>query len=113
MSYDAIVKYAKKKYPKTESVISIYSMEIIWVNKKLAKVSGYSQEELVDRSIRDIIVIDPSTLISLISGRDKETQIIKTKSGKRLKGTTAIKTFEFEGQPYFVTFNSSFEPLDS
>lgn len=112
MKYDDIVKYAREKYPKAEAIVSVYSMQIIWTNKKLAKVSGYSQEELVDKSIRDIIMIDAATLISFVSGRDAETQMIKTKSGKIIKGTTAIKTFMFEGQPYFVTFNSSFEPVD-
>ncbi len=56
-------------------------------------------------------MIEPSTLISLISGRDAETQTIKTKSGKLLKGTTAVRSFMFKGEPYFVTFNSSFEPI--
>lgn len=112
MNYDEIVKQAQKKYPQAEAVVSVYTMQIIWTSKKLAKVSGYSQAELVDKSIRDVIVIDAATLMSFISGRDRETQIIKTKSGKRLKGTTDIRTFMFKGEPYFVTFNSSFEPLD-
>lgn len=112
MEYEKIVKYAKKKYPKAEAVVSAYSMQILWTNKKLAEVSGYSQKELVDKSIRDIVMIDAATLMDFISGRSAETRTIKTKSGKLLKGTTDIKTFVFEGEPYFVTFNSSFEPME-
>lgn len=112
MEYEKIVKEAKKKYPQAEAVVSAYTMQIIWVNKKLAKISEYSQEELVDKNIRDVIMVDISTLMGFISGRRAETQTIKTKSGKFLKGTTAIKTFMFEGELYFVTFNSSFEPLN-
>lgn len=111
MDYKKVVAYAKKKFPQAEAVVSIYTMQIIWTNKKLAKVSGYSPEELVDKSIRDVVMIDIKTLTSLISGRDAETQIIKTKSGKKIKGTTAIRTFVYQGEPYFVTFNSSFEVL--
>lgn len=111
MEYDRIIKYAKKKYPKAEAVVSVYTMQILWTNKKLAEISGYSQEELVNKSIRDVVMIDAATLMNFIFGRDAETQTIKTKSGKLLKGTTDIRTFMFEEEPYFVTFNSLFEDL--
>lgn len=111
MKYDEIVKYAKEKYPNAEAVVSVYTMEMLWVSEKLAKVAGYSQEELVDKNIRDIVQIDIMRFMSLISGSDGETQLIKTKSGKLIEGTTDVRVFMFNKEPYFVTFNSSFKPL--
>lgn len=111
MKYDKIIKYAKEKYPNVEAVVSVYTMEMLWVSEKLAKVAGYSPEELVEKNIRDIVQIDIMRFMSLISGSDGETQLIKTKSGKLIEGTTDVRVFMFNKEPYFATFNSSFRSL--
>lgn len=110
--YNEIVEYAKSKFPNAEAVVSAYTMHMIWVSEKLARISGYTQAELVDRSIRDVVMIDAATLISFVTGRDKETQKIRTKSGKLIQGTTDIRTFKYKGELYFVTYDSHFEELD-
>lgn len=112
MKYDAVVKYAKEKFPQVEAIVSAYTMQIIWVNEKLTKISEYSPEELIDKSVRDIVIVDSAAIMSFVSGRNGEKQTIKTKTGKLLKGTTDIRSFTFDKEVYFATFNSSFEPMD-
>lgn len=108
-----MVREAKDKYPECEAVVSAYTFEIVWVNKKLADISEYTQEELIGRSIREIVDVDTETLLSFISDRENETQTIITKSGTRIEGTTSIKTFTYDDEPYFVTFGSTFEKSDN
>lgn len=108
-----IIKEIRDKYPMVELIVDTYSMEILWVENTFAKALGYSQKEMDHMSVRQVLNIDASGVINLISELVKdprrEFQTVIGKNGNKFKASGDVKPYIKSGTPYLIASNISIE----
>ena len=106
MENNKIIKYAQNNFKKIDGIINLYTMTFVFVSKKIAKTIGYTQNELIDKRVRDVVMIDYTSLITSGSkDSKKDIKTLITKDGKKVKSTADIKPFKFEGEDFIVILN--------
>ena len=113
--YPQLVAYAKKKYRNVDCIINLYTIQVLWGSPKLAKGLEYTQEELQDKKVSDMITLDLAVasvmMMSFFLRKGKQKAPAKTKSGKKVfVGGRAIG-FIYEKEPYLGCQGAFFEPI--
>ncbi len=104
MGDDKIREFAEKKFGKINVIVSLYSLQIVWADRKFADMVDFKEEELPGKNIRDIIVIDYHvflrTLGKFLGKTADDTKILKRKDGKKIKASGTVHHFSFEKEEY-------------
>jgi len=106
MEKDTTVDVLKKKFDKFDVIISLFTMQFVWVSKKFADILDYKVDELLGKHVNDVIVFDRLEMIKEIGkvlGRktDDEKTAIK-KGGGKLKIKGEIKYCTLKAEPFLV-----------
>ena len=110
----AVVSYAMQKFDRLDVIVSVFTMQFIWVSRQFAGRLGYTQDEMVDKSLRSVFDVHPALIAGLINHLfwdvdGKDSQSLKTKDGSLVSGTADVKTFSFASEPYLAFVNVVFK----
>ena len=102
--YPGLVEYAKKKHKDVETIISIYTLQVMWTSAKLAQSFGYTQQETQDLKMSKIIPWDNASvsrsLMEFFLHKGIQGAPTLTKDGKIVYIGGHAFAFVFEGEPY-------------
>jgi hypothetical protein len=105
---DSVIKYAQEKYKNIDMIVDVYAMQVVWSSENLAKMLEYTQNEIVNMSIRNILDLDPiqalKIAITKFQGEPNKKSLI-TKSGKKIFCRAEIHSFLYENAPYVAVLN--------
>ena len=95
------------KYGDADVVINLFTMELIWVSTTFADKLGFKAEELVDKHINDVVVLDRSVLMKEVAkmlGKPgiEDTKILRKKNGEKIKVTGQLHSLTHKLQPYLT-----------
>lgn len=108
MADPKLIQYAREKFDDVNMIINLFTMRFEWTDEKTAKILEYSQKEIEDKSVRDIVKIDVSSLLGLVSGSKNDKRTLITKSGKEVSGIANIKAFRYDNEQYIAILGAKF-----
>ena len=98
----------REKMKEPDIVVDPYDLTFVWVSKNYCKLTGYSEDELIDKQLFFTSTQDKNKLremeLELLSEKvgDKKEIPIKTKSGKILIARVEDVIVNFEDHPYMA-----------
>lgn len=113
MTYNIeLFEKAKQKGGQIDAIISFYSMSFEYVSKKLASKLGYSEDEMIDMSLRKVIDMDPKTLLKMMSDfmfkKGEDAKRLIHKDGSKIEASGHVSPFSYKGEPYLTIRNIKF-----
>ena len=114
--YPKLLAYAKKKYKDVDALLSIYTIQILWVSPRVAKALGYTEKEMEDMSLREVIILDPLAVSTLVTGfflkKTERSAIMRKKTGRRIKAIGEGAPFVYKKDPYVAALSVHFQSVD-
>ena len=111
--YLDLLAYAQKKYKELDVILSTYTTQFLRVSPQLATVLGYTQKEMEDKSLRELVVMGPvsaSAMInSLLEEKSRRSVTMKSKDGNRVKLVGTGAPFTYQKEPYLAHLGVSSE----
>jgi hypothetical protein len=105
---DPVIEYTKEKYKDIDMIVDVYTMHTTWASERMAKILGYTQDEITDMGIRKILDIDPAQAfkiaITKFTGETNETSLT-TKTGNKITCKANIHSYLYENTPYVAVLN--------
>jgi hypothetical protein len=107
-STDSVIEFTHEKYENVDMIVDVYAMQVVWSSENLAKMLGYTQNELENISIRKILNIDPTQALKIaitkFQGEPNQSSLI-TKTGKEIVCRAVINSYLFNKDPYVAVTN--------
>lgn len=102
-----LIEYAQSKFENVDAIANIFTMQVEWARPETAQELGYTQEEIIGISGRELMAVDSASFMKLISllmdSKNKEdSQLMKKKGGTVVNTSAVINGFTFEGIPYIA-----------
>ncbi len=107
-SVEKLIEAAKKKVPDPDAISDGYDMTFQWIGKKLCKIMGYKESELLDRQVTNVHSDSQEharkmeSEIFTLSEPTIKTVPVKTKQGKLIKLKMKFFPFKVDGNPYMT-----------
>jgi hypothetical protein len=100
-----VVEFAMRKFENLDCLGELYTSRVIWISKKFAEKVGYTQDELINLSPRELLDMSPegfmNFVISTFSNTPMKQKLIK-KDGTKVNATAKIHSFRYENDPYIA-----------
>lgn len=104
-----LLKLARQKFGSPDFLISVYSMQFIWVSERAAQALGYTQQEFFDISVHKVMVFDKEEIMKMVTkflGKQKEdTKVLRKKTGEKVRVKGMVNSFTRDKEPYLVITN--------
>jgi hypothetical protein len=110
-SADPVVEFTQEKYKNVDMIVDVYAMQVVWSSENMAKMLEYTQDEIVNMSIRKILDLDPmqamKIAITKFQNEPNQSSLI-TKTGKRILCGAEINSYLYNKAPYVAVLNVQF-----
>ncbi len=106
--FDRLMEVAKKKMPGFHVIIDLFDMTFVYVTKEGAEMSGYTQDDMIDKPISDFMSVKNSdepftkTIMKTLVGGLVRIPLI-TKSGEERLVEMKHVMVEIDGHPFLIT----------
>ena len=105
---NSILHEAKQYIEVPDIIIDLYDLTLVWISPRLKKLSGYKDEDLINKQSTDFLVgtLDQRRQVlydRIVREKGKGEFVAKAKSGEIMNIETKFKVFEFDGVQYVAS----------